>query len=181
MFTIIRASRALMPIVCEIINSNIQQIQTIMAQSDNFMDYLVDADWVKFNYPRREFYLARVQKQYIGMASFQVLKDFAYIGYFHIRAHHHRQGYGKKLMEFLEFYAKKDGLTTIRLFTHKKAKWAIDFYTNLSFKLIETNGKKIKQMHNGIFKPFHSKDHILWQKVISSQKSEYSINDIHSY
>ena len=82
MISIIRASLSLMCEIRDIINSNYQMYKEILLIPEDHNEHFVDEQWIEQNFPIREFYLARENGKYVGMASYQNLGDFAYIGYF---------------------------------------------------------------------------------------------------
>lgn len=167
MISIIRASRSLMLQVCKIINSNLPLYEKLIQSKLTHLDYFVDEIWAAVNFPKREFYLVKRDEQYIGTASFQVLADFGYIGYFHIHKDFHRQGIGRLLLNFLVLRCKTENITKLRLFTHEKAVWAQQFYSVHGFRLIESDAKTIKSMNLGVLKPYYASHHILWERSLN--------------
>ena len=164
MISIIRASIGLMSIACEIINSNMKLYKNILENPSEIQDYLVNDQWVKKNFPKREFYLVKSEQEYVGMASFQKLNDFAYIGYFHIKFPKYQKGYGTQLMKFLEMRTKTEKLNKIRLFTHKNASWAIKYKKKMGVRLLEDDQQTIDHLDSGLLRQFHKKNHILFKQ-----------------
>lgn len=158
-----------MPEVCKIINSNLPLYEELLHSRSSNLDYFVDELWAQSNFSRREFYLAKNGEFYVGAASFQILADFGYIGYFHIHRDYHRQGFGNSLLNFLKLRCKTVNLEKIRLFTHKNATWAQNFYKSKGFNLIETDREKIRSMDLGALKPYHAVNHILWEYNFNSK------------
>ena len=56
------------------------------------------------------------------------------IGGFFIRYNHIKKGLGKKLLDFIENYAKKKGLKKLKLYS---TKYAVSFYSKNGYKLIK--------------------------------------------
>ena len=166
MISFIRASEALMQIVCEIINSNTSIYEEIMEDSNDIDDYIVNDDWIIKNFQKREFYLLKDQQKYVAMASFQKLGDFGYVGYLHVKFGKFGNGYGSAILQFLEIRAKSDGIDKIRLFVHPKAPWALKFYKKHGYHIIETDQAKIDTFEQGILAPYHGKAHILQEKLL---------------
>ena len=164
MISFIRASKQLMPEVCTIINSNMNLYKGILENPEDIDDYFVNEQWVTENFKKREFYLLRESQKYVGMVSFQILKDFGYVGYLHVKFAKFRRGYGAALVKFLEMRAKKDKISKLRLFTHPKALWALNFYEKLGFQILERDQKTIDRLDGGVLKPYHGKHHILFEK-----------------
>ena len=166
MISFIRASKPLMQIVCEIINSNMGLYKGIMEDPHDINDYFVNEDWITKNFQKREFYVLKDQQKYVAMASFQILKNFGYVGYLHVRFANFGRGYGSTILKFLEIRAKRDNIAKIRLFTHPKATWAINFYKKHGYHIIETDQAKIDKFEKGILAPYHGKAHILQEKLL---------------
>ena len=176
MISIIRASPSLMGEIRDIINSNYQMYKEILLIPEDHNEHFVNERWVDQNFPIREFYLAREKKEYVGMASFQNLGDFAYIGYFYIKFGYHRKGYGRKIMQFLEMRAKSDQLKEIRLFVNKSADWAEKAYKSMGFKALSSNKQEILLMNDGILKKYYEEGQTLLFKTMTPLKPATLIN-----
>lgn len=173
MISIIRASFSLMNEIREIINSNYQMYEKILLIPDDHNEHFVDEQWAEQNFQIREFYLIRENGEYVGMVSYQNFGntgDFAYIGYFYIRFGHHRKGYGKKAMQFLEMRAKSDQLGEIRLFVNKSADWAEKAYKSMGFKILSSSKEEILSMNQGIFKKYYEEGQTLLFKTLPPLK-----------
>ena len=169
MLSIIRASLSLMDEIRDIINSNYQMYEKILLNPDDHNEHFVDEQWAEQNFQIREFYLIRENGKYVGMTSYQNfgdMGDFAYIGYFYIKFGHHRKGYGKRVMQFLEMRAKSDQLKEIRLFVNKSADWAEKAYESMGFKPLTANKQEIISMNQGIFKDYYEEGQTLLFKTL---------------
>ena len=169
-FSRIRASHSLMGEVKEIINSNFYLYKDIIVHPEDISEHQVDDTWVEKNFPMREFYLARDQGEYVGTISYQKLGTFAYIGYLFIKEGYYRQGYGKRLIQFLHMRTYQDNITDIRLFSHSKAPWAINAYLKMGFTILSSDETEICTLDEGIMSPFYEADHIFLQKVLPPLK-----------
>jgi GNAT superfamily N-acetyltransferase len=165
MFTVIRASMALMNEVQACVNENAFLYEYIVDPKD-LGEHHVDTAWAERNFKIREFYLARAEGEYVGAASYQKLGSFAYIGYFYIKPKCHKLGYGQQFMRFLEMRTQSDNVTDLRLFANGKANWALSFYERVGFKVLMTEKQDIMNIDNGIFKPFYEEGAYLLQKVL---------------
>lgn len=170
MFSVIRASMALMDEMRECINSNAPLYDQIVAPQD-MSEHIVDQTWAERNFKIREFYLARDGGQYVGGASYQKLGDFAYIGYFYIKNQLLRQGYGRKLMQFMELRTMKDEVTDLRLFANPKADWAVNFYTKYGFHILSSDKQEILAMNNKVMEPFYEENSYFMQKILPKPKA----------
>ncbi|XEO77422.1 hypothetical protein WKT22_02451 [Candidatus Lokiarchaeum ossiferum] len=169
-FSVIRASRTLMVEVQRIINSNFYLYKDIIVHPEDISEHQVDEAWVEKNFARREFYVARDQGEYVGMCSYQKIGSFAYIGYLFVQDGYHRQGYGKKMLQFLEMRTYQDKLTDLRLFSNKNAKWAIEAYLKMGFSILSSDATEICNMEGGVMAPFYEANHIFFQKILPSPK-----------
>ncbi len=166
MFSIIRASYELMDEVRAILNSNYHLYKDIVHEKD-LSEHQVDEEWANRNFQIREFYLARDNGEYVGMASFQNLKDsFAYIGYLYVRNGVQRKGYGSAIIKFLEMRTKQEGLGKICLFAQGKADWALKFYKKSGFSVRFTEKDYIIGFENGILRPFYEENNYWLEKPI---------------
>jgi len=177
MISIIRASLSLMGEIRDIINSNYQMYKKILLIPEDHNGHFVDEQWIEQNFPIREFYLARENGEYVGMASYQNLGDFAYIGYFYVKFGYHQKGYGKNIMQFLEMRAKSDQLKEIRLFVNKSADWAEKAYKSMGFKPLSSDKQEILSMNKGIFAKYYEEGQTLLFKTLPPLKPTNIINN----
>lgn len=165
MLAVIRASYELMDEVRAIINSNYDLYKDIVDPVD-LSEHNVDKSWADRNFKIREFYLARIDGQYIGAGSYQNLRNCAYIGYFYIKRPFQRRNFGRGLMQFLEMRTMTDKLTKLRLFCNPKSTWAVEFYKRLGFSVLSSNKQEILALDKGIFTPFYEQDALLMEKIL---------------
>jgi len=170
MLSIIRASFSLMDEIREIINSNYHLYEKILLIPGDHNEHFVNEQWAEQNFPIREFYLARDNGEYVGMASYQNLGDFAYIGYLYIKFGFHRKGYGRRIMQFLEMKAKSEQLSEIRLFVNDSADWAEKAYISMGFQELTSNKQEIISMNRGILSKYYEKGQTLLLKTLSPLK-----------
>jgi GNAT superfamily N-acetyltransferase len=154
MFEVLRANRTMMTSVAEIINSNGELYESIVDPAD-LAEHRVDEAWSDRNYPIREFYLGRVDGQFVAAASYQRIGEIPYVGYFYVHRDHHRHGYGKALMRFLVMRARVDDAPKITLFCNPRATWAVDFYTRFGFGCQEKSKAAILALIGGGYAPFY--------------------------
>lgn len=177
MISIIRASLSIMGEIRDIINSNYQMYKDILLIPEDHNEHFVNEQWIEQNFPIREFYLARENGEYVGMASYQNLGDFAYIGYFYVKFGYHRKGYGRNIMRFLEMRAKSNQLNEIRLFVNKSADWAEKAYKSMGFKPFSSDKQEILSMNQGIFKKYYEEGQTLLFKTLPPLKPTKIINN----
>ncbi|NHJ05752.1 MAG: GNAT family N-acetyltransferase [Candidatus Heimdallarchaeota archaeon] len=85
------------------------------------------------------FFVYRIKGKICGVAGLEILNNKkGLLRYVYILPKHQQTGIGTKLVKKIEEIAIKEGLTKLSLFTLEQAKWAIDFYLKLDYKLIET-------------------------------------------
>lgn len=170
MFSIIRASRALMQEVVSILNSTYVLYKDLFTDPADLSEHHVDKTWIARNFPKREFYLARVDGEYVGFISYQMLKSdpvpYAYIGYLYIKKGFFRRGFGRNLIHFVEMKAKLDKLPEIRLFVNEKADWARQAYNHMGFEIMASSPEAIFAIDENL-KEYYETGNILVRKVLS--------------
>ncbi|MHA1369889.1 MAG: GNAT family N-acetyltransferase [Promethearchaeota archaeon] len=149
------------------INSNYEKYKNIVDPKD-LPEHKVDDDWAKRNFKIREFYLLKDEDldEFVATASYQNLKNFAYIGYFYVKNGFQGKGYGKTLMKFIEDRTKMDNIHDLRLFAQPKATWAMKFYEKLGFRIFANSKRKILGIDNGIMKPFYEEGAWMLRKIL---------------
>ena len=170
MISIIRASYSLMDEIRDIINSNYHLYEKILLIPEDHNEHFVNEQWAEQNFLIRDFYLAREGKEYVGMASYQNLGDFAYIGYLYVKFGSHRKGYGKRIMQFLEMRAKSEQLKDLRLFVNNSADWAEKAYKSMGFQILSSNKQEIISMNQGILTKYYEEGQTLLFKILPPLK-----------
>ncbi len=165
---IVRATREMMVHVQEILNSNYHLYEGIVDARD-LSEHRVDDAWAERNFAIREFYLLREAgtAKFISFGSFQVLGDFAYVGYLYVRHGLQQRGYGQAIVTYLERLAHDAGVHDLRLFVNEKASWAINFYTRMGFRVLLSQKEDILGMDSGIMAPFYEEGSLFMRKVLT--------------
>ena len=165
MFSIIRASQQLMPEVVKILNSTYFLFKDLFTDPADLQEHHVDEAWIARNFPKREFFLARVDGEYVGFVSYQNMASYAYVGYLYIQNGFFRKGYGKNLMNFVERNVNLDKLPEIRLFVNEKADWARQAYLRMGFEIIASSLEEILAIDENL-KEYYETGNILVRKVL---------------
>lgn len=183
MHLIIKAGREFIPRIVEILNSNAPLYQNIVSNPEQSDEMGVDIGWAEKNFNIRDFYilfdnteLDRVHSpsesskdsKYPAFATYQNMGSFSYIGFLFVEFGKHKRGYGRSLLNFLEIRTIHEGLPEIRLFVHRKADWAQNFYQKMGYHVISDNKEEILAMDEGIMQPFYLDDHIYLGKHLKS-------------
>lgn len=165
-----RSTREMMMHVQEIINSNYHLYEHIVDPQDA-SEHRVDEAWADRNFKIREFYLLQDDDEdiFVGAGSFQVLDDFAYVGYLYIRHGFQRRGYGERLISFLERRAIEDGIADLRLFVNEQATWAREFYKKMGFSIYMSRKADILGIGGGIMCPFYEEGSLFMRKSLASK------------
>nr|MDO8084202.1 GNAT family N-acetyltransferase [Candidatus Sigynarchaeum springense] len=166
---IVRATRDMMVHVQDIINSNYPLYEGIVDPRD-IGEHRVDGAWARRNFAIREFYLLREagSTSYVGFGSFQVLGNFAYVGYLYVRHGYHQRGYGKAIVSFLERRAVDAGVHDLRLFVNEKATWAREFYARMGFTVFLSRKEDILGLNGGIMASFYEENSLFLRKVLDA-------------
>ena len=83
------------------------------------------------------FLTYKIKGRIKGVAGLDVIgKEKGLVRYVYILPNYQRQGIGQELMSNIEKEAKKEGIKKLNLFTLEQAKWAIEFYKKLGYKII---------------------------------------------
>ncbi|MBN2152925.1 MAG: GNAT family N-acetyltransferase [Candidatus Lokiarchaeota archaeon] len=164
---IVRATRDMMVHVQDIINSNYHLYEGIVDARD-LGEHRVDEAWAERNFAIREFYLLRGgdNERFVGFGSFQLILDFAYVGYLYVRHGYQHRGYGQELVSFLGRRAIEAGACDLRLFVNEKASWARNFYTKTGFSVFLSRREEILAMDGGIMAPFYEEHSLLMRKPL---------------
>jgi len=161
----------------DIINSNYHLYEKILLIQEDHNEHFVNEQWAEQNFPIQEFYLARDNGEYVGMASYQNLGDFAYIGYLYVKFGFHRKGYGRRIMQILEMKAKSEQLNEIRLFVNDSADWAENAYKSMGFQELTMNKQEILSMNQGILSKYYEEGQTLLLKTLPPLKPTKIINN----
>jgi GNAT superfamily N-acetyltransferase len=166
---IVRATRDMMVHVRDIINSNYRLYAGIVDARDLSEHEVTDA-WADRNFKIREFYLLREDGKggYAGAGSFQVLGNFAYVGYLYVRYGHQRRGIGQTLISFLERRTIEAGVRDLRLFVNEKASWARKFYARMGFTVFLSRKEDIMGLDGGIMAPFYEEGSLFMRKALGA-------------
>ncbi len=166
---IVRATRDMMVHVQDIINSNSSLYEGIVDARD-LSEHQVDDAWADRNFKIREFYLLREcgSDLFIGLGSFQVLGNFAYVGYLYVRHGLQQRGHGHALVSYLEQRAIEAGVRDLRLFVNEKASWARNFYARMGFTVYLSRKEDILGLDGGIMAPFYEEGSLFMRKLLGA-------------
>ncbi|MHA1730673.1 MAG: GNAT family N-acetyltransferase [Promethearchaeota archaeon] len=165
---IVRASREMMGRVRAIIRSNADLYRDIVQNEDDWLEHDPKEEWEGKNFPIREFYLARHEGEYVATGSYQVVGDFAYVGYLYVERQFHGRGYGRALLRFIEARAKADGINDLRLFCNPGSDWALGFYEKLGFHVLTGDKGEILAVGPGVMRPYYEEGALLLQKILEN-------------
>ncbi|MCB0414888.1 MAG: GNAT family N-acetyltransferase [Bdellovibrionales bacterium] len=168
MLKIEKASREDMKQVAKIIRSSAEWYKPFVHPEDLTHHY-VDDKWIKENFVKRNFYIAKKSDKEVGTISTQFFGATAYLGYIYLDINHVGHGYGRSLIDHAKkLCLKMEDVKSMVLIAHPRAQWAIRAYEKYGFKKIMTNREEILSFNNGFMKPYYEEGFHLYQYKLSS-------------
>jgi L-amino acid N-acyltransferase YncA len=144
-----------MDAVVEIIRSSASWYEDIVEPED-FSEHLVDRDWARENFERRDFYVARLGDEVIGTVTLQdVREDHVYLGYVYLHEEHVGNGYGGDLLDFARSETRGRGRSSMVLIAHPEAVWACKAYERYGFEVIARDRDEILAWEDGWMEPYY--------------------------
>ena len=149
--------------VVEIIRSSASWYEDFVEPED-FSDHLVDLDWARENFSRRDFFVGRLGDEVVGTVTLQdVNRDHVYLGYVYLHEDHVGNGFGKDLLDFARDETRRRGRKSMVLIAHPEAVWACRAYRKYGFQLIARERDEILQWENGWLEPYLEEGFELYQ------------------
>ena len=85
-----------------------------------------------------DFYVHKKEEVIIGVSSFGKRNDStAWIPLLYVLSAHQRQGIATSMVSYIENIAKELGFNKIQLETDDQAEWALSFYRNRGYVIVE--------------------------------------------
>lgn len=152
-----------MPKIAQFIASSAKWYEPFVDPKD-MSEHKPGSKWIKDNYQKRDFYIAKTPEREIGTISTQFFGQVAYLGYVYLDASQAGRGYGHKLLDHARAIClSKPGVNKMCLIAHPKATWAVRAYEKYGFHRIETQKEKILQYNNGFMKPYYEEGFHLYE------------------
>lgn len=152
--TIRRASWEDMETIAGFIRSTAEWYRPFVAPED-MREHLVDEEWQRVNFARREFYVGEVEGEAIGTISLQTFGEFAYVGYVYLDADRVGHGYGRRLLRFAADTARRRGLQAVTLIAHPQATWATKAYRKFGFERRARARAEVLAWNGGVLAPYY--------------------------
>jgi ribosomal protein S18 acetylase RimI-like enzyme len=149
--------------VVEIIRSSASWYEDIVEPED-FSEHLVDQDWARKNFPRRDFFVARLGDEVVGTVTLQDAgRDHVYLGYVYLHEDQVGNGFGRDLLDFARSETRRRGRESMVLIAHPEATWACRAYEKYGFEVIARSREEILAWEDGWLEPFHEEGFHLFQ------------------
>jgi L-amino acid N-acyltransferase YncA len=149
--------------VVEIIRSSASWYEDIVEPED-FSEHLVDRDWARENFRRREFFVGRLEDEVVGTVTLQdVGEDHVYLGYVYLHENQVGNGFGRDLLDFARDETGRRGRKSMVLIAHPEATWACRAYEKYGFEVIARERDDILAWEDGWFEPFYEEGFHLLQ------------------
>jgi len=149
--------------VVEIIRSSASWYEDLVEPED-FSDHLVDLEWAKENFRRRDFFVARLGDEVIGTVTLQnVGEDHVYLGYVYLHEDQVGNGFGRDLLDFARDETRRRERKSMVLIAHPEAVWACRAYGKYGFEVIARGRDEILGWEGGWLEPYHEEGFELYQ------------------
>ena len=124
--------------ILAVINASNRQAFKEVIPPPHFREPVLSLAQLRDDFERMTFYVYRRGAEIVGVAALHVQSaETGRIRWVYVLPGHQRQGVGTALVTFLEGQARRMGLSRLRLLTIGKARWAVNFYQKLGFRLTE--------------------------------------------
>jgi len=124
--------------ILAVINASNRQAFKRVIPPPHFREPVLSLAQLRDDFERMTFYVYRQGGKIVGVAALHVQSvEMGRIRWVYVLPGHQRSGVGTALVTFLEGQARQMGLSRLRLLTTAKARWAVDFYQKLGFRLTE--------------------------------------------
>ena len=106
--------------------------------AEHFLDPFLTMEQIEKMSTFMDFYIHRREEIIIGVSSFGKRNDTtAWIPLVYVLSEHQRQGIASAMVSYLENLAKELGYNKIHIETDNEAEWALSFYRNRGYAIIE--------------------------------------------
>jgi len=164
------ATLADMELIVEFVKSSADWYRKIVDEKD-MSEHDVGMEWIKRNFPKRDFYVASVEGNPLGTVSMQYFGDIAYLGYLYLDVQYIGLGFGQLLMSFAVDKAREKNRQGLALIGHPQAQWAHRAYRKFGFKVISNDKHTIFQWKNGILKSYYEEGFQLYYYSLQCQEN----------
>ncbi|RLE92371.1 MAG: hypothetical protein DRN04_10510 [Thermoprotei archaeon] len=124
-------------IVSVINESNYQAYRSIIPP-EHFKHPVVTHNQILRDMKEMIFYVYKLKDKVVGVAALKPLheKRTGLVRWVYVHPKHQHKGIGSALIKHIEEEARKLNLKKLRLFTHEKAVWAINFYKKHGYRIV---------------------------------------------
>jgi N-acetylglutamate synthase-like GNAT family acetyltransferase len=124
--------------ILAVINASNREAFKKVIPPPHFREPVLSREQLLDDFERMTFYVYRQGGKIVGVVALHVQSaEMGRIRWVYILPGHQRRGVGTALVTFLEGQAREMGFSRLRLLTTAKARWAVNFYKKLGFRLTE--------------------------------------------
>jgi len=156
-----------LPSIVSILRSTADWYEPFVAEEDLKTQHLVNLDWARENFKKREFYSAVVEGEVVGLLTVQDCGDHLYLGYVYVHRDHVGKRIGGRLLDFAAEQARIRRKQGMVLIAHPEAKWAIRAYEKYGFDCIAGCDDEVLAWNDGWLEPYHEAGFTLWRYELS--------------
>lgn len=139
----------------EIISSSASWYEPFV-DPDDMGEHLVDRRWADVNFRRREFFVAQMRGETVGVLSIQEAgDDWLYLGYVYVHTDHVGKRIGGRLLRFAEAEARRRDRRGLVLIAHPEASWACRAYEKFGFERIAADRDGVLAWEGGWLEPYY--------------------------
>lgn len=121
-----------------VINTSNREAYKSIFPKEHFKEPVLSFEELLEDFGRMTFYVYRSEDKIVGVAALSVeSEEKGQLHWVYILPEYQRKGIGTALVRHVEGESREKGLRNLKLLTTGRAKWAIEFYKKLGYRLIE--------------------------------------------
>jgi N-acetylglutamate synthase-like GNAT family acetyltransferase len=124
--------------ILSVINASNAEAYKGVIPKEHFREPVLSLERLVQDFERMTFYIYKSEGGILGVAALEAeSEETGRLHWVYILPEHQREGIGTALVTHVERKAREMGLRKLRLLTVEKAKWAVDFYKRLGYRLAD--------------------------------------------
>ncbi len=127
------------PGIVDVINTSNYYAYRGIIPKEYFKYPITNYDEIVNDMGRMEFYVFEVKELIVSVAALEphTQEGLGIVRWVYVNPNYQRRGVGTSLMRCIERRARELGLKKLKLVTHERAYWAINFYGKLGFNVVD--------------------------------------------